>query len=169
MEGIVKEHYAIIHTTRNAPEPKPDEMPQRTQGSNSEAGMLPYPIRVRPRRAGDEGYALDRMSRLSFAQIESFDYGVKVKLLGRVHESSLQHFQYQFRLVWQGSQPAIPERHDPPSSTSPESPNPRLAVSIAPARSPTANTQTPAGMSISHGRTDSGIAFEGPVSVDAVT
>lgn len=172
--GVVKAYHAIIHTSRQAPVSTQAEQPRRLPEGGAEAGMLPHAIRVEPRHPG---YALDSMARLNFASIHSFDYGVKIKMFGKIHNQSLQDFAYQFRHVWQDRRQHVEQHHTAESMTSsstPQSLTQAQPLGSSGARTPLTSqplSQLPAGSSstaFTHERNDSGVNFEGPVRVEQI-
>lgn len=170
--GVTKAHHSIIYTTHHAPTPAEGELPRRQPaGLLPEPPMLPHPIRVRPRYPDALGYALDRMARLNYRAVFSFDLGVKVKLFGNVHERSEENLQYQFNYIWQNTRMFTSGHYTAEGTVTSNTPATQ-ARGAASSRSgnPMAEPSTGTGAQPpSVGRTGSGLNFEGPIDVQEIS
>ncbi|TKA75900.1 hypothetical protein B0A55_07211 [Friedmanniomyces simplex] len=108
--GINKSEHAIIYTGRQPPEPRADELPNRT-----ELGMRSRPIRLVPDQPTDK---LDSMSRIDFGKAHTIQHNIKVKPLGMVHPSSMDALTSQFFAVWLKPSTILPRQALSPSHTS---------------------------------------------------
>jgi hypothetical protein len=88
---VIKGSHAIIHTGREPPEPKPNELP-----GPDERAML-EPIRVVSIKKTD---TMDPMSRVDFSKIYTVEHNVKVYDFGSVHEEERAFLRHQFNWVW---------------------------------------------------------------------
>jgi hypothetical protein len=88
--GTLKWQHAIAHTSRDAPDPHPKEIPV-----DGEWGMM-TPIRVAPKKKDGK---LDVMSRINFARIYTVEDNVKVYDFGDVHRDSLADLKRQWMFV----------------------------------------------------------------------
>ena len=97
---VVKSEHAIIHTSKTAPVPLPDETPGR-----DEPGMRSQPIRVVPDNPTDK---LDDESRIDFGKVHTIHHNIKVKAFGMVHPKFMAALTSQWFNVWQN----IPDSMD---------------------------------------------------------
>lgn len=97
--SVNKSEHVIIYTSRVAPEPLPNELPQR-----GEAGMMSIPIRVNVDRAGDK---LDPRARLHLAKVSTINHSAKVKSFGTVSSQSRDDLVSQFDAVWRSPPGAL--------------------------------------------------------------
>jgi len=88
----VKPDHVIVHSSRHAPLPRPEELPRR-----GEAPMRHVPIRVELDNPGD---VLDPMSRLNLAGVTMVQHNIKVQSFGKVCEVSMNDLRRQFEIVW---------------------------------------------------------------------
>ncbi len=169
----MKSNHTIIYTPRQQsghdaspqpPQPRSGELPRRLVSGGAEPGLLTPSVQVTPRYRDRPGFSLDPMARLNYGEPQSFDYGVKVKSFGQIHASSMEAFEYQFRLVWLNRRIQYAGHHTSQSPGSPsgylsppsadESSVPRADGSLEPRAGPSRDAAQ-------HGRSDSGVA--GPV------
>ncbi|KAK3677109.1 hypothetical protein LTR78_003314 [Recurvomyces mirabilis] len=99
LQGTIKAHHAIIYTRGRGPSCLSTEQPQRLPDGRLEAGMQAQPIRVTPY---DEARPLDTMSRLHYADVQSFDARrIDIRLYGDVHPDSLGTLRVQYHNIQQ--------------------------------------------------------------------
>lgn len=128
---VIKGHHTIIFTG-NEPRPTPNEAPRRQYSGGSERPMFPDAIRVRQE---DPNTALDRMSRLNYGHIHSFDLNVKLKIFGHIvqttEEPHIDFLRRQFQLVWPNGYTTrdILQRHFPNGTESSLAANTQPAMS----------------------------------------
>ncbi|KAK5682117.1 hypothetical protein LTS10_005242 [Elasticomyces elasticus] len=96
--GVLKYEHAIVHSTRQAPNPRNDELPQ-----SGEAGMQSQPIRVVPDLPED---TLDPMTRIDYGKVHTIHHNIKIKSLGMVHPNSMTALEHQFWDVWRQPGPS---------------------------------------------------------------
>jgi len=128
---VRKGHHTIIFTGTE-PRPTPNEAPRRQDSGGSERPMFPDAIRVRQE---DPNTALDRMSRLNYGHIHSFDLNAKLKIFGHIvqtaQEPHIDFLRRQFQLVWPNGYTTrdILQHHFPNSAESSLAANTQLAMS----------------------------------------
>ncbi|KAK4561245.1 hypothetical protein LTR86_004562 [Recurvomyces mirabilis] len=99
LQGTIKAHHAIIYTRGRGPSYLATEQPQRLPDGRLEAGMQAQSIRVNPY---DEARPLDTMSRLHYADVQSFDATrTDIRLYGDVHPDSLGTLRVQYHNIQQ--------------------------------------------------------------------
>jgi hypothetical protein len=88
----------VIYTSREAPVPRPDELPQRLSTGGAEEGMLIRAIKVKP--VDSQRMALlDEMSRLNYHHVLRIDMNVPARVYGQVDQAGLPHLNRQFEYV----------------------------------------------------------------------
>lgn len=91
--GVNKSEHSIIHTGKDAPPPRSNEVPTR----GSQEPPMRESIRVVP---DIPTQALDEMSRIDFGQVCTIHHNYKVKPFGMVHPRSLRTLKAEFGYVW---------------------------------------------------------------------
>ncbi|KAF2159660.1 hypothetical protein M409DRAFT_29827 [Zasmidium cellare ATCC 36951] len=117
--GVKKSEHAIIHSGRDAPQPKTHERPQRGEDS-----IRPIPIRVVPDNREE---ALEPMSRLDFGKVHTIQHNIKVRPFGMVHPDSKTALYEQFQNVWSNTATIVPASEDQSSQASASSSSGRKA------------------------------------------
>lgn len=92
-KDVAKDEHAIVYTTRDAPNPSPDERPKRGEKPMRTA------IRVQTDERGDK---LAEMSRIDYGRVYTVEHNIKAMAFGWIHEDSRRAFHFDFLNVFMG-------------------------------------------------------------------
>ena len=95
---VKKSEHSIVYTTKDPPEPLPEETPSR-----GEEGMRPQAIRI---DVDNPTHKLDHTSRLDYGKVYTIQHNIKVQSYGKVNPRSMNALVHQFGNVW-NSQPVL--------------------------------------------------------------